>query len=83
MSDPNLFQEAGDFTADAAIDTAADGIINRGIDAVGAFIPGGEMVERMLETEVDQVVNNEINSEVNKGVGGIERDVEGMFGGER
>jgi len=66
MSDPNPLQQAGDFAADAAIDTAADNLINQGIDAIAAHIPGGNLVEQMLKTEVDQVVNNEINQEVNK-----------------
>ncbi len=79
MADPNLAQEAGDFAIDASVDTAADNLINQGVDAIAAHIPGGEMFEQQLRTEVDQVVNNAINNELNKGVGGIEQDVEGLF----
>lgn len=89
MSDPNsgqqpnpsIGQKVGDFAADAAIDTTADGFINQGVGAIEARIPipGGEIVDKMIITEVDQVVNNEINTEVNKGAGGIIGDVEGIF----
>jgi hypothetical protein len=79
MSDPNFPQEAGDFAADAAIDTTVDNFLNQGIEAISSHIPGGQAVDAMLDTEVDQVVNNEINAEVNKGIGGIESDVEGFF----
>ncbi len=79
MTDPSFAQQAGDFAADAAIDTEADNLINQGVDAIAAHIPGGEMFEQQLRTEVDQVVNNAINNELNKGVGGVEQDVEGMF----
>jgi hypothetical protein len=80
--DPNLIQKAGDFAADAAVDTTADNFINQGLDAVEARvpIPGGPMVDKMINTEVDQVVNNEINTELNKGVGGMMSDAEGLFG---
>jgi hypothetical protein len=66
MSDPNFPEQTGDFAIDAAIDTIADNLTNKTIEAVSAYIPGGETVEPMLETEVDQVVNNEINSVVNQ-----------------
>jgi len=80
MSDPNFAQQAGDFAIDAAVDTAADGVLNQGIGAIASHIPGGDAVKQMLETEVDQVVNNAINTEINKGVGGVIQDVEGLFG---
>ncbi len=80
MSDPNFAQQAGDFVADAGVDTAADGFINQAIDGIASHIPGGEMVDQMLKTEVDLDVNNTINAEVNKGAGGILGDIEGMFG---
>jgi hypothetical protein len=80
--DPNILQKAGDFATDAAVDTAADSVINQGLDAVEAHvpIPGGQTVDKMISTEVDQVANNEINAELNKGVGGMMSDVEGLFG---
>jgi hypothetical protein len=61
MSDENLLQQAGNFTADAAVDTAADGILNQGIAAIAAHIPGGSTVQQMLTTEIDQDVNNQVN----------------------
>lgn len=78
MSDPNFAQQAGNF----AVDTTADGFINSGLNTIEQHvpIPGGQMVDQMIQTEVDQVVNNEINTEANKGVGGILGDVEGLFG---
>lgn len=79
MTDPNFAQQAGDFAADAAVDTEADTLINQGVEALAAHIPGGAMFEPQLRTEVDQVVNNAINNEINKGVGGVEHDVEGLF----
>ena len=79
-SDPNLMQQAGSFISDAAVDTAVDGFVNRGMDAVISRVPGTQGFEPMLNTEVDQVVNNEINAELNKGVDGIINDVEGLFG---
>jgi len=79
MTDSNFAQQAGNFAADAAVDTEADQLINQGVDAIAAHIPGGAMFEQQLKTEVDQVVNNAINNEVNKGVGGVEQDVEGLF----
>ncbi len=80
MSDPNFAQQAGDFAADAAVDTTVDGFLNQAIDAVASHIPGGEMVDQMLKTGVDLDVNNTINSEVNKGAGGVMQDIEGIFG---
>lgn len=79
MTDPNLAQQAGDFAIDATVDTEADKLINQGVDAIASHIPGGEMFEQQLRTEVDQVVNNAINNELNKGVEGIKQDVEGLF----
>ncbi len=83
MSDPNFAQKAGDFAMDAAVDTTADGFINNTLHAVEAHvpIPGGQMVDNMIQTEVDQMANNAINNEVNKGVGGVIGDIEGLFGG--
>ena len=78
--DPNIFQQAGDFAVDAAVDTPVDNLVNPGIDMVAQHIPGGQMVDQMLKTETDQVVNNAINSEINKGVGGMLSDAEGLFG---
>jgi hypothetical protein len=85
MSDPNFAQKAGDFAVDAAVDTTADGFINNALHAVEQHvpIPGGQMVDQMIQTEVDQMANNAINNEVNKGVGGILGDVEGLFGGHQ
>ncbi|MGA7934369.1 MAG: hypothetical protein WCA35_12550 [Kovacikia sp.] len=80
MSDPNFAQEAGDFAADAAIDTTVDGFVNQAIDGIASHIPGGEMVDQMLKTGVDLEINNTINAEVNKGAGGILGDIEGIFG---
>ncbi len=76
MSDENLMEQAGNFTADAAVDTAADSVINQGIAAVASFIPGGNMVQQMLTTEIDQDINNKINTEVNKGMDGMLHDAE-------
>ena len=79
MSDPNFAQQAGNFAADAEVDTLADNLINQGVDAIASHIPGGEGFEQQLRTEVDQVVNNAINNEVNKGVDGVTHDIEGFF----
>jgi basic membrane lipoprotein Med (substrate-binding protein (PBP1-ABC) superfamily) len=79
MSDPNFAQQAGNFMADAEVDTVADNLINQGVDAIASHIPGGEGFEQQLRTEVDQVVNNAINNELNKGVDGAMQDVEGLF----
>jgi len=79
MSDPNFSQQAGDFAVDAAVDTAADNLVNPMIDLVASHLPGGQAIETMLTTEVDQVLNNDINTEVNKGFGGIVNDIEGTF----
>lgn len=82
MSEPNFAQKAGDFAADAAVDTTADGFINNELNVVEQHvpIPGGQMVDKMIQTEVDQMANNAINNELNKGVGGMLGDVEGLFG---
>ncbi len=82
MSGPNLPQQAGNFAADAAVDTTADGFLNEALHAVEGHVPvpGGQVVDQMIQTEVDQVANNVINGEVNKGVGGVLGDVEGLFG---
>jgi len=82
QQDPNFAQKAGDFAVDAAADTTVDGLLNQVLGSVEQHvpIPGGEMVDKMINTEADQVVNNEVNAEVNKGVGGILGDVEGLFG---
>ncbi len=82
MSTPNennILQGVGNFATDAAIDTTADGFINQGVDALASRFPGGQMVDQMLKTEVDQVANNAINNEVNKGVDGMMRDAEGFL----
>ena len=80
MSDQNFLSNAGDFVTDAAVDTTVDNVLNQGIHALASHIPGGESVEQMAKTEVDQVVNNAINAELKKGVGGIMGDIEGFFG---
>ncbi len=83
MSTPrenNFLQGAGNFAGDAVVDTTADNFINQGVNDVASHLPGGQMVDQMLKTEVDQVANNAINNEVNKGVDGIMRDAEGLFG---
>ncbi len=83
MSTPhenNFLQGVGNFATDAAIDTTADNFINQGVNDVASHLPGGQMVDSMLKTEVDQVANNAINNEVNKGTDGIMRDAEGLFG---
>ncbi len=69
----NFFKEAGAFAQDAAIDTAADSVINRAIDSVAEHVPGGGAVDAMLKTGVDLAANNAINAEVGR--------IEGMFGG--
>ena len=83
MSTPhenNLLQGVGNFASDAVVDTTADNFINHEVDAVASHLPGGQMVDQMLKTEVDQVANNAINNEVNKGTDGIMHDAEGLFG---
>ncbi len=83
MSTPhenNFLQGVGNFASDAVVDTTADNFINQGVDMVATRLPGGQMVDQMLKTEVDQVANNAINNEVNKGVNGMMGDVEGLFG---
>ncbi len=83
MSTPhenNFLQGVGNFATDAAIDTTADNFINQEVDGVASRLPGGQMVDSMLKTEVDQVANNAINNEVNKGTAGIMRDAEGLLG---
>jgi RecJ-like exonuclease len=82
MSDPNLAQQAGEFGTDAVIDTTVDNLVNPLMDGVLSHLPGGEGIEQMLNTEVDQVINNEINTEVNKGVGGMIQDAENLFNRE-
>jgi hypothetical protein len=69
---PNIIEEAGSFAADATVDTAADGFINRAVDAVAEHLPGGEAVDQIAKTGVDLAANNAINAEISK--------VEGMFG---
>lgn len=78
MSEPNFAQQAGNFAFDAAV----DGFINNALNTAEQHvpIPGGEMVDKMINTEVDQLANNAINGEINKGVGGMLGDVEGLFG---
>lgn len=83
MSTPNqnnFLQGVGNFASDAVIDTTADNFINQGVDAVAVHLPGGQMVDQMLKTEIDQVANNAINNEVNKGVAGMMHDAEGFLG---
>ena len=80
---PNTAQQTENFAADAAIDTSADGFINRALNEAASFIPGGQSVEPMLQTEIDQDANNVINTEVNKGVDGVMKDIEGFFGGRQ
>lgn len=76
-------QNPAQFGADAAVDTAADSVINDVLHVVESHlpVPGGQAVDQMIQTEVDQVANNAVNAEVNKGVGGIIGDIEGMLGG--
>ena len=69
----NIFEKAGTFAQDAAIDTAADGAINSAIDGVASHVPGGGMVDGMMKTGVDLEVNNFINSEIGKVEGGFGR----------
>ncbi len=71
MSDPNLLQQAGNFAANAEIDSTADSFLNRAIEAVASHIPGEQAFDQALITEVDQVANNALNAEVSK--------IEGMF----
>lgn len=80
MSDPNFLSQLGNFSEDAAVDTTVDGFVNQAIDAVASHIPGGQALEQLLNTEVDQDVNNTINNELNKGIGGMMQDAEGLFG---
>ena len=79
MSDPNFARQAGDFTLDAAIDTVADRVVNRAIDAVDSRISSGNIVEQMVETEGDPVVNNGINTELNKGTDAMPSDAVRFF----
>jgi hypothetical protein len=72
VADENIAEKVGGFAADAAVDTAADGVINGAIDRASGMIPGGGMVDTMLKTGVDLAANNAINAELGK--------VEGMFG---
>ena len=83
MSTPhenNFLQGVGNFATDAAIDTTADNFINQEVADVASHLPGGQMVDSMLKTEVDQAANNAINSEVNKGTAGMMHDAEGLLG---
>ena len=83
MSTPhenNILQGVGNFATDAAIDTTADNFINQEVNSVASHLPGGQMVDAMLKTEVDQVANNAINNAGNKGTDGIMRDAEGLLG---
>ena len=83
MSTPhenNILQGVGNFATDAAIDTTADNFINQEVNVVATRLPGGQVVDQMLKTEIDQVANNAINNEVNKGVDGMMRDAEGFLG---
>ncbi len=83
MSTPhenNILQGVGNFAGDAGIDTTADNFINQEVDALASRLPGGQMVDQMIKTEVDQVANNAINNEVNKGAGGLMGDAEGLLG---
>lgn len=79
MTDPNFMQQAGDFSMDAAIDTSVDGFLNQNLDAIASNFPGGQGMEQMLNTEVDQAVNNDVNNELNKGVEGMLQDLGGLF----
>ena len=45
---PGFLQQAGNFAADATVDTAADGFINNAIDGVASHLPGGSAVDREL-----------------------------------
>jgi hypothetical protein len=69
---PNFVEQAGNFAADATIDTGADGVINRFVDGVAGHLPGGEGIDTIAKTGIDLAANNAINAEVGK--------LEGMFG---
>ncbi|CAF0869308.1 unnamed protein product [Didymodactylos carnosus] len=62
-----LFDKVAGFGADAAIDSTADGFINKELEQVRKDIPDGQgFVGQAMTTEVDQVANNFINNEVKK-----------------
>ncbi len=67
---------ASNFASAAVIDTTADKFINQEVDAAAPHLPGGQMVDQMLKTAIDQAANNEVN----KGVDGMMRDAEGLLG---
>jgi len=67
----NVFEKAGTFASDAAIDTGADSAINKVIDAVAEHLPGGGAIDAMAKTGVDLAANNAINSELSKISGGM------------
>jgi hypothetical protein len=69
---PGFLQQAGNFAADATVDTAADGFINNVVDGVASHLPGGSAVDAVLKTGVDFAANTAINKELGA--------IEGMFG---
>jgi hypothetical protein len=69
---PNFLEQAGSFAADAAVDTAADGFINKAIDGVAGHLPGGAAVDAVIKTGVDFAANTAINKELGS--------IEGAFG---
>ncbi len=66
MSEPNFFQQAGNFAVDGEVDAVADRIVNEAVEGVASHIPGEQAFDQPLTTEVDQVVNNDINSEIGR-----------------
>ena len=71
MSDPNFAQQAGEFAVDAEVDSTVDNLVNQTIETVASHIPGEQMFDQALRTEVDQVVNNEINAQLDERLGGL------------
>jgi hypothetical protein len=69
---PGFLQQAGNFAADATVDTAADGFINNVVDGVASHLPGGSAVDAVLKTGIDFAANTAINKELGS--------IEGMFG---
>lgn len=53
MSDSNFFDQAGNFTQDAAVDTAVDGFVNQEIGNVASYISGDQAVQQMITIEAD------------------------------
>jgi len=69
-SGENLLEKFAGVAGDATVDNQADGVINNVLDSVASHIPGGEAVEGIVKTGVDQAANTAINDELGKLFGG-------------